>query len=153
MLLTGGGLMVIEASKTINDLKEQIKLDRNELAQESPASAWIDSMTDLIIGVIKSPIDIVINIISKIIEGILEFVKELPLPTFTKIKEFFSDLLGLANPEKMQEIISNLIIESSGAGEQFDPVIENIVKFLPWLFVEIAKTFITSVAEPLPIPI
>jgi len=153
LLVAGGGLAAAEATKTISDLKDQIKSDRNDLAKESPASAWIDSMIDLIIGVIKSPIDIVINIISKVIEGILEFIKELPLPTFTKIKEFFSDLIGLANPEKMQEVLSNLILDVSGAGEEFLPVIEKVVSFLPWLFVEIAKTFITSVVEPLPIPI
>jgi predicted nucleic acid-binding Zn-ribbon protein len=153
LLVAGGGLAAAKAAKTINDLKDQIKSDISELAKESPASAWIQSMIDLVIGVIKSPIDIIINIISKIIEGILEFIKELPLPTFTKIKEFFSDLLGLANPEKMQEILSNLILDISGAGEEFLPVIENIVSFLPWLFVEIAKTFIESVVQPLPISI
>ena len=153
MLLVAGGLAATEAAKTISDLRNEIKVDRNEMADESPASAWIDSMTDLIIGVIKSPIDIIINIIAKAVEGILEFVTELPLPTFTLIKEFFADLLGLANPEKMQEVLSEMIIDISGAGDEFLPVIENIVNFLPWLFVEIAKTFVTSVVEPLPIPI
>jgi len=151
--LVAGGIAATEAAKTISDLKKEIKADRKEIAEDSPASAWIDSMTDLIIGVIKSPIDIIINIISKAVEGILEFIKELPLPTFTLIKEFFADLLGLADPEKMQTILSEMIIDISGAGEEFLPVIEKIVTFLPWLFVEIAKTFITSVVEPLPIPI
>jgi len=153
MLVAGGGLAATEAAKTISNLKKEIKADRKSIGEESPASAWIDSMIDLMIGVIKSPIDIIINIISKAVEGILEFVKELPLPTFTLIKEFFSDLLGLANPAKMQEVLSEMIIDISGAGEEFLPVVENIVSFLPWLFVEIAKTFVTSVVEPLPIPI
>lgn len=153
MLLVAGGIAATEVANTIQELKDEIKVDTKKLGEESPASAWIESMTDLIIGVIKSPIDIIINIISKAVEGILEFIKELPVPTFTLIKEFFADLLGLADPEKMNEVISGFIMDVSGAGEQFLPVIENVVSFLPWLFVEIAKTFITSVVEPLPIPI
>jgi len=150
-MLMGGGATA--AAATIQALKDSIKKDTAKIAEESPASAYAEKIKDLIIGVIKSPIDMIINIISKVIEGILEFIKELPLPTFNKIKEFFSDLLGLANPEKMQEVISKMIIDISGAGEEFLPVVENIVTFLPWLFVEIAITFVTSVVEPLPIPI
>ena len=150
MLMAGGAAAAVV---TIASLKKSIKDDTAKMALESPASAYAEKIKDLIIGVVKSPIDIIINIISKIIEGIIEFITELPLPTFTKIKEFFTDLLGLANPAKMEEVISGMILDISGAGEEFLPVIENIVSFLPWLFVEIAKTFVTSVVEPLPIPI
>ena len=150
MLMAGG---TTAAVATIQALKDSIRKDTAKIAEESPASAYAEKMKDLIIGVIKSPIDMIINIISKIIEGILEFITELPIPTFSKIIEFFKDILGLANPEKMQEVISEMIIDISGAGEEFLPVVENIVSFLPWLFVEIAITFVTSVVEPLPIPI
>jgi len=150
MLMAGGATAAVA---TIKALRDSIKEDTAKIAEESPASAYAEAIKDLIIGVIKSPIDMIINIISKIIEGIVEFITELPIPTFTKIKEFFSDIIGLANPEKMEEIISAMIIDITGAGEQFLPVVENVVSFLPWLFVEIAKTFITSVVEPLPIPI
>lgn len=151
MLIAGGASTA--AAATIAALKDGIKKKTDELAGESPASAWIEKMTDLIIGVVKSPIDMIISIISKIIESIVEFITELPLPSFSLIKEFFTDLLGLGNPSKMQEVISKMILDISGAGEDFLPVVENIVSFLPWLFIEIAKTFITSVVEPLPIPI
>jgi len=53
----------------------------------------------------------------------------------------------------MQTVLSEMIIDITGAGDEFLPVIENVVTFLPWLVVEIAKTFIVSVVEPLPIPI
>jgi len=150
MLMAGGAAA---AAATIAALKKSIRDDTKKMAEESPASAYAEKLKDLIIGVVKSPIDMIINLISKIIEGIVEFIKQLPLPKFTKIKEFFEDLLGLAKIEKMQEVISEMIIDISGAGEEFLPVVENVVSFLPWLFVNIATTFVTSVVEPLPIPI
>lgn len=147
------GVAAAAASETIEQLKEQIKKDKNELAQESPASVFLEQIIDLIIGVVKSPFDMIINILVKIIEAIIEFFKELPLPTFSKIKEFFSDLIGLGIPNKMEEAITNIVQSVTGAGEQFEPVLENIAKFLPWLFVEVATQFIAGVVQPLPLPI
>ena len=148
-LIIGGSIEA--ARQQIDKLEDEVKATISEIMKDSPATAWAEKLAGTMIGVIKSPIEAIISIITKIIEGIIEFLKQLPFPTFAKIKEFFSDLIGLANPDKMQEVVSKMITEISGAGEEFKPVIDNVVKFVPWLVTETAANFVASLAEPLPI--
>jgi len=132
-------------------IEDKIKETYDELVNLSPATAWIQKMIDLFLNIIKAPIDFIIALITKLMEGVIEFLKELPLPTFTKFKEFFSDLLGLANVSKMSDFVNSLL--ESLAPLANPDLIAKISEFLPDLIVTIGVKFITSIVEPLPIPI
>jgi hypothetical protein len=133
----------------INLLKDELQELKDKIADISPATAWMEQTLDLMIGIIKAPIDLIIGLISKLFEGILQFLEELPLPSFEKIKEFFSDIISLPNIDKMGEVIAGFL----DVPEELAATLENIMKFLPWLFITTAGEFVSSVANPLPIPI
>lgn len=139
----------VGAAAAITLLEDEIKSLINMIADISPASAWKEKTLDIIIDIIRSPIDLIVGLISKLFEGILQFLEELPLPSFEKIKEFFTDILSLPNLEKMGEFIADIL----NIPPELSATLENIMKFLPWLFVTTAGTFVTSLANPLPIPI
>lgn len=147
------GNAAIAGAATIQSLKDDMKKDIKSLAEKSPSSAHGQQLSSALIGLIKAPLDIVIGIITTLIEGIVEFVTELPIPSFEKLKKFFEDLLSLADPTKMLVVISDLIVEISGATEESIQTIERVVNFLPWLFIEVSKTFVLGLASPLPIPL
>ena len=145
------GIAVMGASTLLEKQKieEEIKKLKEKLVILSPATAWIEAQIDFIVGIIRSPIDFIVGLISKIFQGIIEFIKQLPRPTFNKIKEFFRDIVSIPNVDKMGDTLSeflNVPIELAGT-------VTNVMNVLPWLVVTVGKEFIFSVVQPLPIPI
>ncbi len=145
------GIAVMGASTLLEKQKieEEIKKLKDKLAVLSPATAWIEAQIDLVLGVIRSPIDFIVGLISKLFEGIIEFIKQLPKPTFNKIKEFFKDIINIPNVEKMGETLTEFL----GVPAELAATVDNVMMVLPWLIVTVAKEFIVSVVQPLPIPI
>lgn len=143
------------ASTLLNDRKkkveEDIKKAFDELITLSPATAWIEKMIDLFVNIVKSPIDFIISLITKLLEGVVQFLQELPLPSFEKIKEFLSDILGIANISKMSDTITSLL-ESLAPSANAD-LLGNISDVIPDLTVTVGLKFVTSILNPLPIPI
>lgn len=133
------------------DIRDKIKEKMDEIMIISPATAWILSMVQLMINIIKAPISFIVDLITKMLEGVIQFLQELPLPTFEKFKEFFSDLLGLANISKMSDFVTG-ILETLAPFADPD-IIAKVAEFLPDLIVTTGIKFITSIVEPLPIPI
>lgn len=133
------------------EIRDKIKEKMDEIISLSPATAWILSMVNLFINIVKAPINFIIDLITKLMEGVIEFLQELPIPTFEKFKEFFGDLLGLANVSKMSDFVTG-ILESLAPFADPD-LIAKIAEFLPDLIITTGVKFIDSIVKPLPIPI
>lgn len=134
----------------LDKLKERKKELKDRLSFLSPASAWLQAQKELIIGILKVPINFVINLVKKLFEGITEFLEELPLPRFTKIRDFFKDLLKLPQEEGMVNIINNII----DIPTDIISTVATVLGVIPWLVVTVVKEFVIGIIQPtLPIPV
>lgn len=146
-ILTSGAVASISSLQIIKNKKKEL-MDRLSLL--SPASAWVETQKELIVGVIKAPIDFVINLIKKLFEGVVEFLKEIPIPRFTKLREFFSDLLKLPEENNIVDIINEII----DIPENIINTVSNVLRILPMVIINVIKEFILGIIKPnLPIPV
>lgn len=121
------------------------------LAGLSPSSAWKKQIEQTVIGIITAPITMIINLIKELLEAVLEFLKELPTPSFKLIKKFFTDITGLPNLEKLTKTFKGLILGFSTTISPNDPVIDKVMTFIPELAFTVLEDFIKSILNPLPI--
>jgi Sec-independent protein translocase protein TatA len=135
------------------EIKKEILGLEKEISDISPASVYKEHSTDLMIGVITAPIDIFIGILLKLMQGVTEFLNQLPLPTFSKLKDFFKSILNLPNVSELEILIIGMIIDIVVDLDKNNPTLINAMKIIPLIMVTVITNFIETILKPLPIPI
>lgn len=140
-------------SKEEQKLETDIKKKTDDILLKSPSSIVNIQKIEVLKGIIKFPIDIIIGLITTLMIGIIDFITNLPLLKFDTLIQFFKNLLGLPNPKVLTDTM-NAVVENIGIPSDYIRPVTNMVNVIPAASADVMDRLIKEkVLESIPFTI